>query len=233
MDIFDSATPEMKRVRNQRKDSSVLESMMAASEEITPIEWVFNADGVFKNSRDIFGPPSCETSPVNPAGRIGKFIFRYRPPTFQRYYFKSESPQRINVALIFDMAGESIATAPSPKKRKTRKAVLSAVSVNASRLRGSRTKLAVIQSPAKRNPLHHNPSYNPSPIRNTFASFGGNYYQDKEHDEEFRMTAGDGGKKRSFGIFQETPDFSPDRTESPLEEPRYVPSITLGSLSAY
>lgn len=64
MNLFDSATPEMKRMRNQRKDGNVLEQMMATSADIEPSEVSYFADGQFRASRDIFGPPSCETSPV-------------------------------------------------------------------------------------------------------------------------------------------------------------------------
>ena len=65
MDLFDSATPEMKRMRNQRKDSSVLEQMKATSAEITTEEVVYNLDGSVSHIRDIFGPLSCEGSPVS------------------------------------------------------------------------------------------------------------------------------------------------------------------------
>ena len=64
MDLFDSATPEMKRMRNQRKDSSVLDQMMATSAEVTPFEHVYFPDGALHHTRDIFGPLSCENSPV-------------------------------------------------------------------------------------------------------------------------------------------------------------------------
>lgn len=64
MDIFDSATPEMKRMRNQRKDVAVLNQMKATSAEVVPDEIVYNMDGSISHTRDIFGPPSCETSPV-------------------------------------------------------------------------------------------------------------------------------------------------------------------------
>jgi hypothetical protein len=65
MDLFDSATPEMKRMRNQRKDSSILEQMMATSAEVEPNEISYNADGGFRACRNIFGPLSTETSPVS------------------------------------------------------------------------------------------------------------------------------------------------------------------------
>lgn len=64
MDLFDSATPEMKRMRNQRKDSNVMRQMKAKSAEIEPAEISYFADGEFRASRDIFGPLSDVESPV-------------------------------------------------------------------------------------------------------------------------------------------------------------------------
>jgi geranylgeranyl transferase type-2 subunit beta len=65
MDLFDSATPEMKRMRNQRKDSSILDQMMATSTGVEPTEVVYHLDGKVSHSRDIFGPLSTENSPVS------------------------------------------------------------------------------------------------------------------------------------------------------------------------
>lgn len=64
MNLFDSATLEMKRMRNQRKDGSILQQMMASSAEVEPTEVSYNPDGEFRNSRNIFGPLSTENSPV-------------------------------------------------------------------------------------------------------------------------------------------------------------------------
>jgi hypothetical protein len=64
MDLFDSATAEMKRMRNQRKDGSILEQMIATSTVVEPLEYSYHPDGQFRYARDIFGPPSTETSPV-------------------------------------------------------------------------------------------------------------------------------------------------------------------------
>ncbi len=55
MDIFDSATPEMKRKRNQKKDSSVLQQMMINSAEVEPTELIFTPEGRLKKSRFISG----------------------------------------------------------------------------------------------------------------------------------------------------------------------------------
>jgi hypothetical protein len=66
MDLFDSATPGMKKRRNQKKDSHVMDTMMAFSADVEPNEVSYFADGSFRNSRDLFGPlSSVETSPVS------------------------------------------------------------------------------------------------------------------------------------------------------------------------
>jgi hypothetical protein len=54
------------------------------------------------------------------------------------------------------------------------------------------------------------------------AGLGNRFITTAEEDEEFRMTVGNLGKKRGFNIFQDVPEVSPGRTESPLEEQRYV-----------
>lgn len=64
MHLFDSATAEMKRMRNQKKDGTALQQMKRSSAEIEPTEWVFNADGGFRKVRDIFDE-SMESSPVS------------------------------------------------------------------------------------------------------------------------------------------------------------------------
>lgn len=64
MDIFDSATPEMRRRRNQKKDTSVLEQLQLASETILPTELVFDADGDLKQEREITGEPNIEGNPL-------------------------------------------------------------------------------------------------------------------------------------------------------------------------
>lgn len=53
MDIFDSATPEMRRKRNQKKDSSVVEQLEANSQEVEPTELIFTPTGSLKRQRRI------------------------------------------------------------------------------------------------------------------------------------------------------------------------------------
>jgi hypothetical protein len=64
MDLFDSATREKVKMRNQPKDDSVLEQMIATSIEIEPAEISYHANGEFRASRDIYGPISTENTPV-------------------------------------------------------------------------------------------------------------------------------------------------------------------------
>lgn len=58
MDIFDSATLEMRRKRNQKKDSSVVEQLELNSQEVEATELIFTPQGSFKRQRRI----SCSDS---------------------------------------------------------------------------------------------------------------------------------------------------------------------------
>lgn len=64
MDIFDSATPEMRRKRNQKKATSVIVQLQATSEVVTPTEMVFDQLGQFKKERVISGEPNSADDPL-------------------------------------------------------------------------------------------------------------------------------------------------------------------------
>ncbi|KAF2206075.1 hypothetical protein GQ43DRAFT_2754 [Delitschia confertaspora ATCC 74209] len=64
MDIFDSATPEMKRKRNQKKDISVVEQLELNSQEVEPTELIFTPQGSFKKQRRISSSNYDESSPI-------------------------------------------------------------------------------------------------------------------------------------------------------------------------
>ncbi|KAF2266385.1 hypothetical protein CC78DRAFT_156138 [Lojkania enalia] len=53
MDLFDSATPEMRRKRNQKKDISVVEQLELNSQVVEPTELIFTPQGSFKRQRRI------------------------------------------------------------------------------------------------------------------------------------------------------------------------------------
>lgn len=124
---------------------------------------------------------------------------------------------------------------PSPKKKKPRQAAkaLTNLSTNAPRnTRASRAKKAITTaaSPQKRQMTSMQAPPNPfvgnAPVLNPLANFDRRYIPSVEEDDEFRLTVGDMTKKRGFSIFQdipEHPEASPGRTETPLEDHRYIP----------
>ncbi|KAK7632387.1 hypothetical protein IWX47DRAFT_786577 [Phyllosticta citricarpa] len=63
MDIFDSATPEMKRKRNQKKDVSVVEQLEHNSQEVEATELVWTPFGSFKKQKPISGSVT-DSSPI-------------------------------------------------------------------------------------------------------------------------------------------------------------------------
>lgn len=65
MGLFDSADEVQRRMRNQRKDDSVLKQMEETSSGIVPNEIVWGEDGQFQRIRDIYASPSIEGSPVS------------------------------------------------------------------------------------------------------------------------------------------------------------------------
>ena len=62
MNIFDSASPEARRKRNQKKDGSILQQMKANSATVEPTELIFYSGGTLKKSRQITG--QVESSPI-------------------------------------------------------------------------------------------------------------------------------------------------------------------------
>ncbi|KAF2842967.1 hypothetical protein M501DRAFT_926553 [Patellaria atrata CBS 101060] len=66
MDIFDSATPEMRRKRNQKKDVSVIEGLEHNSTEVEAIESIWTPHGSLKKERVIDGLPD-DSSPMKPS----------------------------------------------------------------------------------------------------------------------------------------------------------------------
>lgn len=65
MNMFDAATEEMKRMRNQRKHQSVIDQMEAFSATISRDEFVYNLDLDLERVRDVYDSPSVVSSPVS------------------------------------------------------------------------------------------------------------------------------------------------------------------------
>ena len=64
MDLFDSATTQMKRMRNQKKDGTILAQMKKTSKVVTPNEFTYNTQGELQRIKDIY-ETSPECSPVS------------------------------------------------------------------------------------------------------------------------------------------------------------------------
>jgi hypothetical protein len=62
MAMFDSATADMKRKRNQKKSTNVVKQLQATSEVIEPNELVFDAEGTHRKTRLITGEPESSDS---------------------------------------------------------------------------------------------------------------------------------------------------------------------------
>lgn len=75
MDLFDAATPDQRRMRNQKKHESVLKNMTRASEAIGQTEYVWDDQLLsVTRTRNVYDSPSVDGSPVSmvlfhPAGR--------------------------------------------------------------------------------------------------------------------------------------------------------------------
>lgn len=66
MGMFDAATPEMKRIRNQRKHPSVLNKMVLVSESISMTEQVWNESMTkIEHERSVYDTPTDLSSPVS------------------------------------------------------------------------------------------------------------------------------------------------------------------------
>lgn len=69
MNIFDSAPPELRRRRNQRKDGSVVAQMQLNSALVEPTELVFWAGGDLKKERRIYSPADQSPGEVDPSAK--------------------------------------------------------------------------------------------------------------------------------------------------------------------
>ena len=67
MSLFDSATEDQKRKRNQRKDVAVLRQMERVAAGVKPTEGVWSEDLDLQRTRDIYATPSVFGTPVCPS----------------------------------------------------------------------------------------------------------------------------------------------------------------------
>lgn len=83
MNLFDAATEEMRRRRNQKKDGSALRRMERTSELVMPSEAIYSPGGTWLKTRVITGNVD-ETSPLRGETPVPKPARRRRPPLAER-----------------------------------------------------------------------------------------------------------------------------------------------------
>ncbi len=77
MDLFDAATEEMRRKRNQKKDGSALKHMERTSEMVMPDEAIYSPGGTWQKTRVITGNVD-DTSPLRGETPVPKPVRRRR-----------------------------------------------------------------------------------------------------------------------------------------------------------
>ena len=87
MDLFDSASPDAKRRRNQKKSGSILEHLVTTSITVQPTEIIFDTSGALCKMRHISG--QVESSPVREA--VAPKPKERRPPKAKRPALKEMS----------------------------------------------------------------------------------------------------------------------------------------------
>lgn len=71
MDLFDAATPDQRRMRNQKKHESVLKNMTRDSELIEQTEYVWDDQLLsVTRTRNVYDSPSVDGSPVSTPSRV-------------------------------------------------------------------------------------------------------------------------------------------------------------------
>jgi len=77
MSLFDSATEDQKRKRNQRKDAAVLRNMEQVAAGVEPTECIWTEDIALQRTRDIYATPSVFGTPVcsSPPATTSKYLF--------------------------------------------------------------------------------------------------------------------------------------------------------------
>ncbi|KAJ5096951.1 hypothetical protein N7456_007672 [Penicillium angulare] len=103
MDIFDSATQQMRRKRNQKKDGNVLKMMEMTSLQVEPTELIFSPTGIFRKQRTITGnveddsPLKGETPiPKRRLPRPKKEALRRADPNLPRAQDRRRSKRTVN-----------------------------------------------------------------------------------------------------------------------------------------
>ncbi|OJD17751.1 hypothetical protein AJ78_02160 [Emergomyces pasteurianus Ep9510] len=108
MDIFDSATEQMKKKRNQKKDISILKQMEKTSEKVEATELVFSPGGTLRRERPISGEEVDESNLLPGETPIPKRI----PPPRRRPLAQSSTN-------LFNLRGQRRKPTKADRRRHT------------------------------------------------------------------------------------------------------------------
>jgi hypothetical protein len=131
MSLFDAATPELKKKRNQKKDDSVGERLANMSEGVQKEELIFSSSGDFCKKRPITGQPQPEDD-VLPGEEVPS-----RPPKAQRAPRKKTSEDNKPLedkkpleAKDFKTSIKPVIRAKSKKRGRKQQSVVAATAVD-------------------------------------------------------------------------------------------------------
>lgn len=128
MNIFDAATPDMQRMRNQKKHASVLQNMVLTSQSIEQDELIWDDKMVeITRTRNVYDSPSLDGSPVSTTTftRLDSVILLwgvsliYQPYRSQRKKRKNPQPRSaVAVVLLSLSPAPSARLVPQPEPRR-------------------------------------------------------------------------------------------------------------------
>ena len=183
MDIFDSATPEMRRKRNQKKDSSVLEQLELNSQDVEATELIFTPQGSFKRQRRISSSvyDDEEDSPLqSPRPLIGRPVLADLDPNARNL----SRPRQLGGAMPFSLIGQ----AQWESQRRQRYAFNNDVAPKKRNFEVYHDDEISFAQPASMNYLtagfhRHHASPSPAPAFPAYKTYNNGFqYQGKEND---------------------------------------------------
>lgn len=138
MGMFDAATPEMKRVRNQRKHPSVIDKMMLVSESISMTEQVWNESMTkVEHERSVYDTPTDLSSPVGSTislhDSIGLLKAKLTPLFWQDFKDDEDGEEPLPKKLRGPRAGRKASDTTSERLTRSATRAMKGASTRASR----------------------------------------------------------------------------------------------------
>lgn len=120
MDIFDSATGQMRRKRNQKKDGTVIKRMEMKSLLVVPMEQVYSPEGVLLKERFITGDVDENQSPLKGETPIPK----QRPPRSKKRRPLAQNDPNLPIRKCTSKNREPVQIVITPRRRSQRSKII-------------------------------------------------------------------------------------------------------------